>query len=164
MLCHPKHEEIITMTNNGYFNIKRDNKFIAAGTHFWCQVCLIARPLSDHSPDPRYCQSCYDFLVEEAKLLNKWKLPDWVPITKGKKAVKEQGVEVLRIPEVLAGINGVPAKTQPRENNQGGRPRLNLPVKQIRKWQREGYGATEIKRRLADSGVRVSMRSLYRML
>lgn len=68
------------------FNAKRDSELIAAGTHFWCQSCLVAKPLSKKSPDPRYCQSCYAFLLREAE--TQGIRAGWVPKSK-KKATKE---------------------------------------------------------------------------
>ncbi len=55
------------MTEN-YFDIKRDNELIAAGTHFWCDACVVAQPLVEQSSDPRYCQSCYEVLKVEAEM------------------------------------------------------------------------------------------------
>ena len=66
----------------GVFDSKRDKELIAAGTHFWCEGCLIARPLDTRSPDPRYCQGCYDFLSEEASHLSR--KPSWTPKAQNK--------------------------------------------------------------------------------
>lgn len=49
------------------FDIKRDNQMINAGTHFWCSGCLVAKSKSEQSPDPRYCQGCYELLSGEKK-------------------------------------------------------------------------------------------------
>jgi len=59
------------------FDAKRDAELVVAGTHFWCQGCFLAKPLSEHSPDPRYCRGCHDFLLEEAELQNTRK--SWMP-------------------------------------------------------------------------------------
>jgi hypothetical protein len=61
-----------------YFDIKRDNQLIFTGKFFWCNSCLVARPISEQSPDNRYCQSCFETLKEEAKLLHQ-KKPSWIP-------------------------------------------------------------------------------------
>lgn len=47
------------------FDSKRDNELIAAGTHLWCHGCLVARPMADVSPNPQYCQGCYETLQDE---------------------------------------------------------------------------------------------------
>ena len=66
----------------GYFSIKRDMETVRAGG-FFCQGCLVGKPLDDQSSDPRYCLSCYEFLLDEAVLLspNRGK-PSWVPVPK----------------------------------------------------------------------------------
>ena len=61
------------------FDSKRDKELIAAGTHFWCQGCLIAHPLDARSPDPRYCQGCHDFLLKEAEMSHPSRRPSWMP-------------------------------------------------------------------------------------
>ena len=48
------------------FDTTRDNKLIAQGSHFFCNGCLVARPVESRSYDPRYCQRCCDFLEAEA--------------------------------------------------------------------------------------------------
>ena len=52
---------------------------------FFCEACLVDKLVGQRSPDPRYCQNCYDFLTEEAKLLSGTRRPKWVP--KPKKGV-----------------------------------------------------------------------------
>ena len=63
-----------------YFNIKQDVKIERAGG-FWCEACLTGKPAAEQSPDPRYCQNCFTFLLDEATLLPaRRKSPKWVPI------------------------------------------------------------------------------------
>lgn len=70
-----------------YFDIKRDNELIAAGTHFWCDGHLSAVPVDDMSRESRYCQSCYNLLIDEASLLpTKSRRPDWMPSRKAQEA------------------------------------------------------------------------------
>jgi len=45
---------------------------------FWCKTHLEELSIEKRSPDSRYCQDCYDFLLREAELLSKGK-PDWMP-------------------------------------------------------------------------------------
>lgn len=57
-------------------------ELIAMGTHFWCETHLSAVPIGKRSPDRRYCQECYDFLVEETRMLAErgvTKRPAWIP-------------------------------------------------------------------------------------
>jgi hypothetical protein len=67
-----------------YFNIKRDNTY-----PFFCQACLVGKPLDDSSPDPRYCQECYDFLLREAEISSGHIRSSWIP-KESKKRVKKQ--------------------------------------------------------------------------
>lgn len=48
-----------------YFDAKRDSSIINAGG-FFCSGCLVGKPQSEASPDPRYCQVCYQFLLKDA--------------------------------------------------------------------------------------------------
>jgi len=50
-----------------YFSIERDVRIVNEGGLF-CQVCLVGKPPTEASPDPRYCQNCYEFLLKEAEL------------------------------------------------------------------------------------------------
>jgi len=47
---------------------------------FFCHACLLDKLATQASPDPRYCQSCYAFLLKEAELLPPSKHPAWIPI------------------------------------------------------------------------------------
>jgi len=61
-----------------YFDIKRDNEIEKNGG-FFCHACVVGKPASEQSPDQRYCQGCYEFLLHEASLLNPRNRPRWVP-------------------------------------------------------------------------------------
>ena len=58
---------------------------------FFCHACLLDKPATEASPDPRYCQGCYDFLLQEAELLSPGKHPKWVP---------KDSQSITRTPEV----------------------------------------------------------------
>lgn len=77
---------VVTVMPN-YFDIKRDPEIEKAGG-FFCEGCLVGKPAVEQSPDPRYCQGCYDFLLDEATLLPAGKRPKWVP--KSLKPEKQQ--------------------------------------------------------------------------
>jgi len=64
----------------GYFSIKRDLEIVRDGG-FMCFACSVGKEASEQSPDKRYCQGCYAFLLAEAALLspNRGK-PSWVPV------------------------------------------------------------------------------------
>jgi len=86
--------------NRNYFDIKGDLEIInAAG--FFCHACVVGKPASEQSPDPRYCQNCYEFLLKEVELLPASKRPKWIP--------KAQRVGSKSIPVPTGrGINYVP--------------------------------------------------------
>ena len=60
------------------FDRTEENELIATGAYFWCSGHLSVCPVTERSPDPRYCRGCYDFLKEEAKLLRS-RVSAWVP-------------------------------------------------------------------------------------
>lgn len=55
------------------FDMRRDKDLIAAGTHFWCKVCCVARPFREKSPDPKYCRPCYNIIQAEVPLAGRRK-------------------------------------------------------------------------------------------
>lgn len=54
------------MVKANYFNSHRDAEVITTGG-FFCQACLVGKPVEERSMDSRYCQGCYEFLEEELK-------------------------------------------------------------------------------------------------
>lgn len=62
-----------------YFSSDRDRTIIEA-RGFFCKACLVGKLASEQSPDPRYCQGCYEFLSAEVKLLGRGKKPSRVPV------------------------------------------------------------------------------------
>jgi len=118
------------------FDAKRDAELVVAGTHFWCQGCFLAKPLSEHSPDPRYCRGCHDFLLEEAELQNTRK--SWMPKPAADK------------------ITG--AKRGPKHKA--------LPEDLITRWaQEESMGSKAIAARLkTELGITISYKTIQRLL
>lgn len=53
------------------FDIVRDIKAIEDGGLF-CQACLVGKNKEAISPDPRYCQDCYDLLRETMETDKRW--------------------------------------------------------------------------------------------
>lgn len=53
------------MPNDGYFDSKRDRAVIEAGG-FFCYACLVGKPTTEASPDPRYCHECYELRQKES--------------------------------------------------------------------------------------------------
>lgn len=162
------------MTSRGYFNAERDSALIAAGTHFWCQTCFVARPLDDRSPDERYCQACYCLLSKEAEMLGSHvKEPDWIP-------GKLQKIEGKKLPPIPQGGGGnmatvkgdksevaiiKPVTSKVTHGKRGPKYRGDLPLDLISQWQSEGMGSKAIARRLnAEYGIKVGFRTVARIL
>ena len=131
----------------GYFNIKRENELIDAGSHFWCEACVVARPLVEQSPDPRYCQSCFDVLKLEAEM-QPTRRAAWM-----QKIVKKAKIDRKPIPEatqttparqeVVAKIkqHGKPPITEKQGiMQQRGRPRKEGEVSRATRWRRAKQG------------------------
>ena len=110
-----------------------------AGTHFFCNACLVHRPLPDKSPDERYCYECYDFFMEEASLDTSRRRADWKPREERQKPAEEGEMAATPLPisargeEVLLRTNLEDAHeyqnpTQTPIINLGGRPKKDVPI------------------------------------
>ena len=110
-----------------------------AGTHFFCNACLVHRPQKNRSPDERYCHECFDFLMEEASLDTSRRRADWKPAAEHQKPTEE--AEIAATPnttsakheEVLLHMNleNTRAYQNPRPPpiiNLGGRPKKNIDI------------------------------------
>ena len=153
------------MSNNGYFNIQGDNIY-----PFFCQACLVGKPLDDASPDSRYCQGCYDYLLKEADMLSSGKCPKWIPKTKhiGKKKA-EKLIPVSQHTEgIMATVNDKKsevAKIKPTVRNNGrGRKQKQLPIELIMKLADESMGSKRIASRLNAEGIEVGFRTVARII
>jgi len=133
------------------FDIKRDNELIKTGTHFWCQACVVARPVKELSPDPRYCKSCYAFLKAEASLLPATRHPGWTP-----RAVKDPAPIPSGGSGNMSTVNGVERR---------GPKRKNLPRQKIFEMADAGMGAKMIAGRLkAEYRMKVSYKTIQRLI
>lgn len=112
--------------NDSYFSAVRDREVIEAGG-FFCQACLVGKPLDDRSADPRYCLGCYEFLRDEAKLERRTKKASWTPVadyTGQGGALPIQKKPVAKLPDKGIAPVGMlhPQKTGVMQHP-GGRPR-----------------------------------------
>jgi hypothetical protein len=156
------------MPNNGYFDIKRD----AEG--FLCQACVVGKTQNESSPDPRYCQNCYSFLLKEAEMLPGNKHPKWIPKPQDEKQVLQNNTiykpTLYKENEVLAYLEN--EKVQLRQNltedrpkpNAGGRPRKDVPVDLIHKLFDSGLSVRKIMKELGERGQIISTRTIQRVL
>jgi hypothetical protein len=158
------------------FNIERHNQLIAEKSHFWCESCLIAKALSDQSPDERYCQSCYDFLFGEADILQEKNSlafritsPDWLP-QDGRKSNFSPLKTPTPIPNHSQNLSTSKKEKitvdifQPRTRKRGPK-KMELPEKKIREMSKAGIGSKAITGRLrAEYGIHVSYKTIQRLL
>ena len=113
-----------------YFNIKRDIAIERAGG-FWCEACLVSHPLSKQSADPRYCSSCFKFLMDEAKLLPPSRgKPTWVPVPGHPEALPAVEKVVAKLPDKGTPPVGVMQRA-------GGRPKKSGEVSRVTLWRRK---------------------------
>ncbi|MFC1871288.1 hypothetical protein ACFLYF_02660 [Chloroflexota bacterium] len=145
-----------------YFDSERDRSIVEAGG-FLCHACCVGKLANDQSPDPRYCQSCYDFLLKEVELGGHQKAK-WRPDTPEDKAAN--AVPKLPAGETIqAGNNEVMAHTSKGDGGHcGGRPRLDLPVERIKALAGQGIKVPGILQQLREEGFEVSRRTVYRVL
>jgi len=137
------------ITPGRIFDCARDKKLIAEGSHFFCHGCLVARPLKVQSADPRYCQSCYDFLLVEAALLPPTKRPPWRP----RRSIRggQNNMDSER-----RGIANSAIMTAPKKR---GRRAVELPRAVLSSLIADGIPRTEIAARMG-----ISERTLRRKL
>jgi len=157
------------MPTNGYFSSERDKAIIDAGG-FFCEACLVGKPASKASPDPRYCQGCYEFLLKEAEMLPGNKRPKWIP--KPQKAPKKQYQVSQHGDGIMSTVEGkkieVDIINPPdaiRTSTKRGPKHRQLPEDLIRQLASEGMGSKVIAARLkAEHGIIVSYKTIQRIL
>ena len=159
---------------NKYFNAKRDRELIATGTHFFCHACLVAKPASEQSPDERYCQWCYDFLLKEAEMDTRRRDAGWKPIKRDKKPIteSEKVAQVLGdVRTIMATLNTekttvaiIQPSVRSKPRSKRGPKFKELPRELIIQWASEGLGSKAIATRLKRQGVEVGFRTIARVL
>jgi hypothetical protein len=161
------------MPTNGYFSSERDKAIMDAGG-FFCEACLVGKAASEASPDPRYCQRCYDFLLKEAEVLSEsgsTRRPGWIP--KPQKAQENQCPIPSPGASIMATVESPKIKVAiitPRDATRtiikrGPKHRVDLPVEFILKWAGEGMGSKKITAKLkAEYDITVGFRTIARIL
>ena len=157
------------MPNSGYFDVKRDIAIEKAGG-FWCHACLVSHLAREQSPDPRYCQGCYEFLLKEAEMLPAFKRPAWIP--KPRKAGEKQyhvSQDVVSIVSTIKGkkieVDIIQPSVAIRAVVKRGPKHRQLPEDLIRQLASEGMGSKVIAARLkAEHGIIVSYKTIQRIL
>ena len=155
------------------FDVKQDMAIIKAGG-FFCQACLVGKPASEQSPDERYCQGCYEFLVVEAKMLviTRRKRPEWVPIKTLCKSTKEVAQVSDYMRKNMATVEDekskvamiTPSVAPTKASKRGPKPKA-LPVELITQWASEGIGYKRIAARLkVECDIEVGFRTVARVV
>ncbi|UCH43796.1 MAG: hypothetical protein JSW16_04480 [Dehalococcoidales bacterium] len=136
------------------FDIKRDMQF-----PYFCEACLTGIPQDDISPDDRYCQKCYDFLLEEAKSYSgKQK---WAPRVPKKPKPKS----LQRVTSATKGGNGNNTNKRIMSHPKRGPKKRELPIELIKQLAAEGMGGRTISKRLmTEKGIQVSCRTIQRLI
>ena len=150
-----------------YFEKTYRPELKAVGTHFFCQSCLIHKPVDDRSLNERYCQWCFDFQAEEMRLAKEGgrKKADWWPVMpetppdrRQKAPIAEKAV--TKLPQVVLDTSANGGEVL----SQGGRPRKDIPMERIKDMVAQGAGITEIMRELKSQDISVSRRTIFRLL
>ena len=146
-----------------YFSIERDMEIVKNGGLF-CIACLVGKPPKEASPDPRYCQSCYDFLLEEAALLTGTTRPKWIPRRQesGKNIISGAGDGyAIMLPSEDTEIHRYHNSTDSRRRGPKQKP---LPEERIRGLSSAGLGVKAIANELKGEGVLISAETISRLL
>ena len=146
-----------------YFSAKRDAEVINAGGVF-CLACVVAKSLNDQSPDDRYCQGCYDFLLAEADRLPAGKRPRWVPRAEGRKP-QVVGATQSTAEAIQADISE--CNTQQSVVGQGvadSKDDVTALMQTVYNLADQGMSSRKIAAVLAENGVKVSHMTVSRWL
>ena len=157
-------------STKGYFSAERDRAITDAGG-FFCYACLVGKLTVEQSPDPRYCQGCYEFLLKEAEMLSPNKRPKWIP--KHPKISPEKTIPVPqdgvlnmhtlkdKKSEVCIIQSALPKVTHGKR----GPKHRALPVELITQWASEGMGSKAIATRLkSELAIIVHYSTIQRLL
>jgi hypothetical protein len=156
----------------GYFSSARDRAIIEVGG-FFCEACLVGKPMDDVSPDPRYCRGCYDFLKAEADQLPATKRPRWIPKGRGKSGEKAIPVpddadvimHTTKTEKIHSMHNWRPGPPEKPVFVRGRKDRADIPQDVIVQWASEGMGSKAITARLKrEYGIEVNQSSIHRRL
>lgn len=137
----------------------------AAG--FFCHACLVDVDNHLMSPDPRYCQQCYEILKQEAeKLPPKSRKPDWIPRVAQDAPAHPDAPLIMSI----AG-NGnfsmdiIKPTDASRPVGKRGPKCKPLPQELILQWTAEGMGSRAISSKLRNElGINVCYKTVQRAL
>ena len=135
------------------FDSERDKAICDAGG-FFCQACLVSKPITEQSTNRRYCKSCWEYLTAERI---------------ASAGIRERSVDSRRHvepcdknKEVSEGVEDFCRTTS---NGQGrGRAAKNLPLQVVKGLVEQGLSGREICHRLNADGIKVSERTIQRVI
>ena len=138
---------------------------------FFCSTCLEDKDRKELSPDPRYCQGCYDFLLKEAEMLPGGKRPAWIP-KEGKighqKSIQVSGDVVLNMSTLndkKSEVDIIQPSVGKVTRGKRGPKQKALPQELIKQWSGEGMGSKAIASKLSNElGIKVSYKTIQRLL
>jgi hypothetical protein len=150
-----------------------DKKPADVENYFFCRTCLTYHELKYRSPDPRYCTFGYEFLMEEAKLLegSKKRKPDWMPVVIDGSDGMEQGDK--NDTDVQGVVGGIMQTVNDKKSEvckiqsvtpKRGRKNKELPVDLIKQLSADGCGLKVIAARLKADGINVHYSTVSRLL
>jgi hypothetical protein len=166
------------MPGNEYFDSKRDKATIGADG-FFCLGCLVGKPAAEQSGDPRYCQSCYDFLAKEAQVLvdsGSRARPKWIPVSPPTLQGRFASQKLVKVSQDVSPIMSTvkeqktevdiikPSVAKVTIGKRGRKPRA-LPLEVIRELADQGVGPKAIATQLRkEHGAEVSYKTIQRLL
>jgi hypothetical protein len=133
---------------------------------FFCKTHLQDLPISERSPDARYCQSCYDFLLKEASMLSPGKVPEWTPSPSRypvSDAVRQTTDSGKVVDSTVMGVENTKTKMSQAKLAIKYRKR-ELPLEHIKQMSDEGINTRNIAARLQVEGINVSYKTVQRIL
>ncbi len=139
---------------------------------FWCYTHLQDLLLEKQSSDPRYCQQCFELLVQESKELSgthRKQRPWWLPAIDGmhKKTsdvVLEGGVNLSTLNDKNNTVDKLDTPAPVRPIVHPGPKNKVLPMDLIKQLVDEGAGSKVIAKRLTTDGYPVSYKTIQRLL
>jgi len=155
-----------------HFDITRDKTF-----PYFCEACLVGK--NDVSPDSRYCQECYSFLLAEAEMVTGHTHTNWKPIKPPHESptIEERSTQKLpHVSQVGGGIMStlnskksevdiIKATTPSKVAGKRGPKQKVLPHELIKRWAGEGMGSKAIASRLkGELDIKVSYKTIQRVL
>jgi len=126
----------------------------------FCRACLVNKPTGELSPDPRYCTSCFNFLLIEAEVLAGNRRPGWIPKQQPDKTSYRKSVDIINeTPKDRVAIMSNAIKSQKR-----GPKHRALPEDLILQMAKQGLTSQAISDKLKEQDIEVSYRTILRIL